>query len=464
MARRLGWRRPRMRTRVALAAAGSILVAMVVLGTAVQVLLSRHLHESLDDSLRSRAAAIAQLNATSSTLVTSPSALETSVGPQAVEVQVLARSGVVVGTGHAPGVHAPQLRVHSLAMRVIKDGRPVYTNASAAGDDDVRVYIAPLADLPGPASGGAVVVAVSTDEVMDTLAESEALIVLSAIVAALVVVPIAFVVTGRALTPLTRLAGGAEVIEARGDPSLRLPVEPVDGRAPDELDRLAETLNRMLAGLERARDRERRFVADASHELRNPLTALRGNAAFLARNGADAAALDDLRADADRLSKMVEELLVLAREDAGEPPTDPVRLDQLAEELAGERVTVRAEDAGWVRGDAGALGRALANLVDNGLRHGPPGGVVTVTVSQAGDEVHLEVADEGPGIPLELADKATQRFWRGEGASAGDGSGLGLALVRAAAERHGGRLEISGPRMVIHLPALKPLSRPPDTP
>jgi signal transduction histidine kinase len=460
---RPGWRRPRLRTRVALTAAVSILVAMAVLGTAVQVLLSRHLHDSLDESLRSRAASIAELSATTPALLTSSSELETAVGPQPLLVRVVSHTGRLIGQGHPAGAQQPQLQVGALEMQVIRTGRAAYANRTVNGED-ARVYVAPLPRLGGPASDGAVVVAVSTDDVMDTLAASEALIVLSALLAALVVVPIAFVLTGRALSPLTRLAAGAEVIEARSDPALRLPVEPLHGRAPDELDRLAETLNRMLAGLERARDRERQFVTDASHELRNPLTALRGNAAFLARNGADPAALDDLRADADRLSKMVDELLVLAREDTGEPPTDPVRLDQLAQELAGGRVEVRADDPGWVRGDAGALARALANLVDNGLRHGPPGGRVSVTVSSSGDQVQLEVADQGPGIPPELAELATQRFWRGPGASAGEGSGLGLALVRATAERHGGQLVIAGPRMVIQLPALRPLSRPSDTP
>lgn len=464
MVRLLRRRRPRLRTRVAMAAALSILAAVVLLGAAVQLLLARHLHDSLDQSLRNRAAAIAQLSVSAPTLLTSSSAIETSVGPQPLEVQVLDRHGRVVGRSHAPGVHAPRLGMADLAARVIHDGRPAYANSSTGGED-VRVYVAPLADIGnGPASGGAVIVAVSTDDVSDTLAASEALIVLSALVAALLVVPIAFVVTGRALAPLGRLVAGAEVIEARGDPALRLPVEVADGRGRDELDRLAETLNRMLAGLERARDRERQFVADASHELRNPLTALRGNAAYLARNGADPAALNDLRADADRLSRLVDELLALAHEDAGEPPTEPVRLDQLAQPLASGRVHVQAEDPGWVRGDAGALGRALANLVDNAMRHGPADGTVRVSVTRTGDVVQLAVADEGPGIPPEVAEFATQRFWRGESAGAGDGSGLGLALVRATAERHAGTLEISGPRMVIQLPALTPLSRPPDTP
>jgi signal transduction histidine kinase len=203
-------------------------------------------------------------------------------------------------------------------------------------------------------------------------------------------------------------------------------------------------------------------VADASHELRNPLTALRGNAAYLARNGADPAALEDLRADADRLSRLVDELLALAREDAGEPPTDPVRLDELAEEVSGPRVSVDATDPGWVRGDEGALRRALANLVDNALEHGPEGGRVQVTVGRSAGKVVMAVTDQGAGIPPELVDQATSRFWRGDGGVSGRGTGLGLSLVRATAERHGGRLVIQGARFAIELDPLTPLSSDPD--
>jgi signal transduction histidine kinase len=454
-------RRPRLRTRVVVAAAASIVVAVVVLGAAVQVLLARHLHASLDSTLRDRAAAIARLSASAPALLTSPSVLEASVGPHPIEVEVVDRHARIVAP-LSPPVGGQMLEVGGLASQVIRSGRGAYRN-SMLGDQHVRVYVAPLAALGGPASGGAVIVAASTADVTDTLAESRALIILSALAAAGLVVPIAFVLTGRALGPLRRLAAGAEVIEARGDPSLRLPGAGDDGRTPDEVERLAETLNRMLAALERARDAERRFVADASHELRNPLTALRGNAAYLARNGADQAALDDLRADADRLSRLVDELLALAREDAGGPPTEPVRLDELAAEVEGERVQVRLDDPGLVQGDAGALRRALANLVDNALRHGPAGGEVSVTVSRVGDRVTLAVADQGPGIPTELVELATRRFWRGDQARSQEGSGLGLSLVRATAERHGGRLVIDGARIAIELPSLTPLSSDPDT-
>jgi signal transduction histidine kinase len=448
MTGRLGTRPPRLRTRVVAAATVSIVAAVVVLGAAVQVLLSRHLHQALDGTLRDRAAQVAQLAATAPALLTSPPVLEASVEARRLEVEVVDRHGRKLAGTTLPG--------GMLARRAIRGGRGVYGDGTLAGER-LRLYAAPLAALGGPASGGAVVVASSTDEVDSTLHESRTLIVACAFAAALLVAPIAFVLTGRALRPLQALAEGAEVIERRGDPSLRLPAAD-GGRTPDEVARLAETLNRMLAALERSREGERRFVADASHELRNPLAALRGNAEYLARHGADREALADLQADAERLSRLVDELLALAREDAAAVPDTEVRLDALALAAAGGRVRAATPDPGLVRGDEQALERAVGNLIENALAHGPEDGPVEVTVTHAGDEVRLTVTDTGPGIPPGQVEAATTRFWRGEDARARPGSGLGLALVRATAERHGGRLEIAGPRIAIVLPALRRLS------
>jgi signal transduction histidine kinase len=119
---------------------------------------------------------------------------------------------------------------------------------------------------------------------------------------------------------------------------------------------------------------------------------------------------------------------------------------------------VHADYPGLVRGDGQALRRALQNLIENALRHGPADGPVDVSVTRAGSEVRLTVADAGAGIPADLAAAATTRFWRGEDARSHPGSGLGLALVRATAERHGGRLEIDGARFTVVLPALTRLS------
>ncbi len=443
-----------------MAAAASILVAVVILGTAVQMLLDRHLHQALDTTLRNRAAEIARLNASAPALLRSPSVIEASVGPNPLEVEVVDRRGAIVT--RSPSLGGATIPARALVRAALGGGRAGYADGRV-GDQAVRIYVAPLAEFGGPASGGAVIVAASTEPVSSTLAESRALILLSALAAAVLVVPIAFLLAGRALVPLRRLAEGAEAIEQRGDPAMRLAAASPDGRVPDEVGRLADTLNRMLSALDAARDLERRFIADASHELRNPLAALRGNADYLARNGADPQALDDLRSDAERLARLVDELLALAREDATELPQQELRLDEVAATVADERVRVLARDPGWVRGDRPSLERALANLVSNARRHGPTGEPIEVEVCRHGDRVLLSVVDRGPGIHTDQLELATRRFWRGAGVSGEEGSGLGLALVKAAAERHGGRLVIEGSRFTIELPALTRISEPAAT-
>src|SRR5204862_924737 len=221
------------------------------------------------------------------------------------------------------------------------------------------------------------------------------------VVAALLAAALATLLSRRALGPLRRLATGARAIESSGDASGRLEIPP----ARDEVGELAATLNGMLASLERAREAERRFVGDASHELRTPLTALRGNAAYVARHGADPAALTDLEADAARLSALLDDLLALAREDASAPAHgEPVDLAALAHEAADEQVDVDAPEPVLVRGERPALERALANLLANARKHGQ--GRIAVGVHRAGDRARLSVEDQGPGLSPEDAEHA----------------------------------------------------------
>ena len=230
-----------------------------------------------------------------------------------------------------------------------------------------------------PQAGGVVLVAASTRSIDGTIAEARRLLVLSALAAALVAGLVAAGLARRALRPLSRLSAGAREITRTSDPTRRLP-EPATG---DELSELAGTLNTMLGALAQARERERRFVADASHELRTPLTALRGNAEHIARHGADPEALADLAAGAERLSRLIDDLLVLAREDAAAPPTRTrVALAEVARRVARREPLVDLEiraDAP-TSGDEDALERAVANLVENARLYGPAGGRIRVTV------------------------------------------------------------------------------------
>ena len=429
-----------LRARVILAAAVAIVVAVVLLALAVPALLSRQLERSLDSSLRTRAADVARLAASSPDLVTERGALEGG----GLLVQVVDRRGRLVARSGTLGIRVLPLGGPG---RVALEARRASAADGTLGTDPIRLYAAPLGELgASEAAGGAVLVAGSTAETEATLADTRRLVLLVALLAAALGAALAAVLTRTALLPLTRLSSGARDIAATGDAARRLPTPP----ATDEIAELAATLNAMLASLERARESERRFVGDASHELRTPLTALRGNISYLAHHGADDAVLADLEADAARLSELLDDLLALAREDAAAPARgEPVDLAEVACAAADHGAGVDARHV-TVQGERAALERAAGNLVRNARRHGR--GTVTISTRRDGDRALLTVADEGPGLSGEEAEHAFERFWRGPTAC-GDGSGLGLAIVRAIAERHGGRVRVDGATFTVDLPA-----------
>ncbi len=419
-----------LRLRSILAAAISTMLAVAVLGSAVDLLVARHLHHGLDKTLRTRAVEVAQLAASAPALVTQPGALDSPVGSTQAMVEVVDRHDRIVSRSLSLG---GRVLPRSIAKQAIAGGRGGYRTVDF-GDERIRVYSAPLAEVAG---GGAVLVAASTADVADTVHTLRALTLIAALAAAAIGgAAVAFLMRG-ALRPLVRLDRAAAEIGQSGDARLRLP----DPHRLDEVGRLATTLNTMLEGLEHARDAERRFLADASHELRTPLTALRGNVAHLARHGATPSLVADLEADADRLAQLADDLLALSREEAAPPPAGDVSLDELARGAAGEGVTVHAEPV-LVRGDRAALERALGNLLENARRHGT--GAITVEVVRDDRLARLSVEDEGPGIPAADRERAFERFY-------GEGSGLGLAIVRATAERHGGRAYADGSRVTIEL-------------
>ena len=419
------------RVRFVVASAVATMIAVTVLGFAVDVLVARHLHRALDHTLRARAVEVAQLAVSAPALVTTPGVLDSPIGSTQSMVEVVDRRGRLVARSLSLG---DRVLDPSLASAAIA-GHGGYADA-ALGATDIRVYAAPLATTSGVAAGGAVVVAASTADVEDTIGAVRVVTVLGALGAALVGAAAVWFLMGRALRPLVRLDHAAAEIGRTGNPRTRLPAP----RRQDEVGRLAATLNDMLDTLERARANERRFVADASHELRTPLTALRGNVEHLARHGASPELVADLQADAGRLARLADDLLVLSREDAGPLSEDEVRLDELARVAGADEVLVEPVA---VRGDRDALARAIANLVENARTHGR--GRVVVTVRASGDRVRVDVEDEGVGVPATDRERVFERFH-------GRGSGLGLAIVRATAERHGGRAYVEGSRFTLELP------------
>jgi two-component system, OmpR family, sensor kinase len=455
------WRRLRpktLRIRIAAAAAAAIVVAVVVLGVAVVARLDDQLEGSLDRTLKERAVEVARLSASTPALLTQPGALEGRLGGSALFVQVVDRRGRIVA--RSGGLGSRVLPQDGAARSALRDRRAAYGDDSL-GTEPIRVYAAPLGELgQGAAAGGAVIVAGTTADSRETLDTTRGFVLLVAVAAAILAALLAALLARRALRPLARLSAGARAIERTGDASQRLSA-PSDR---DEVGALAETLNAMLASLERAREAERRFVGDASHELRTPLTALRGNVAYVTRHGADDVVLADIAADVARLNGLLDDLLALAREDAAAPARgEPVDLVDVALEAAeadpGDNAVVQGgRGSAVVEGERPALARAIGNLVLNARKHGPPDGRITIRVRANGTRAAVTVSDEGSGLEGDEAARAFERFWRGPHAG-GEGSGLGLAIVRAIAERHGGGVAVEGARFTIDLPRLTDLSR-----
>jgi two-component system sensor histidine kinase QseC len=257
-----------------------------------------------------------------------------------------------------------------------------------------------------------------------------------------------YLVIGRALRPLNELANK---VKARTSANLT----PVEARElPREVQPLALALNRLLSRLSRTLESERRFTADAAHELRTPLAAIQMQAqvAEASANHDDRRhALQQVLAGTRRATRLVEQLLRLARLDplAGLTETHPVELDVLAaqvvEELGHTAGASRLHlDPGHDKGvvvdaDADLLGVALHNLVGNAMRHAPQGSEITVGIEGGNGEPELWVADNGPGVPEEELPYLTERFYRGRRTTT-EGSGLGLAIVQRIAELHGATL------------------------
>ena len=258
---------------------------------------------------------------------------------------------------------------------------------------------------------------------------------------------------GYALEPLQRLTA---LVKARRVSTLEpLPATPL----PDELLPLAAALNDLLARLRGALERERAFMADAAHELRTPLTALHLQMGMLARASSEAeraAATETLSAGVQRIIRLVEQLLSLARQEPrAQGERVPVRLEELAREVVAELVPLADSgriDLGVstaqpvsVHGDPDDLRTLLRNLADNAVRYSGAGGRVDVSVEEVasgdGRMARLTVSDNGPGIPREERERVLDRFYRRAG-SQPPGSGLGLAIVKAIADAHGAAVQL----------------------
>ncbi|UGS36690.1 sensor histidine kinase [Capillimicrobium parvum] len=287
----------------------------------------------------------------------------------------------------------------------------------------------------------------------------------------------------RAMSPIASLTARAEEIRRTRDPGRSVPVPQAD----DEISELARTLDRMLRALDAAQHeteaslvRQREFVADASHELRTPLTSVLANLELLADtlDGEQGEAAQSALRSSRRMRRLVADLLLLARADVGrETPRHPLDLGRTVIEAASELEPVTGDhelhvdvEPVTVLGARDDLHRVALNLMENAIRHTPAGTRVQVSVRRDGGDAVLVVSDDGPGIPEALRERVFERFVRGGGEVSGS-SGLGLSIVRAVAEGHGGSVTLAagagdrGTRFEVRIPASQqaPAERPART-
>jgi signal transduction histidine kinase len=311
------------------------------------------------------------------------------------------------------------------------------------------------AALPGPGGGVRIFAASPLENVRRSVQAIERALWFVVPALVLLVAGLAWALTGRALRPVEAIRAEVEVIS--GSTMHRRVPEPT---AHDEIGRLARTMNAMLGRLERASIRQREFVADASHELRSPVTTIRTELEVAVARGNDtdwqATAVRVLAAEA-RLEALIGDLLELARLDEGASTggdDEAVDLVELARAHAGPAVDVSGNEPVILRGNRLQLERACTNLIDNARRHARARVAVTVEPGR------LIVDDDGPGIPAADRERVFERFTRLEEARDRDhgGTGLGLALARGIATRHGGTIRaedspLGGARLVLELPA-----------
>jgi two-component system OmpR family sensor kinase len=444
-----------LRVRLTLAFAAVMAVVLGLTGLFLYLRFASDLDGTIAGSLSSRSDAVSALVRGSSGPL--DAALSNAGGDDDVAQVLDARGAVLAGT--PPARSTPLIAGETL--------RRARSSATTTDLRHLRGFDGPLRLRARPVerAGAPVVVIVGTglDDRHDALRTLAALLVLGGIVALALASLAGYAVAAAALRPVESMRRRAAAI-APATTGQRLPVPP----ARDEIARLGETLNDMLERLEAAFARERTFVADASHELRTPLSILKAELELAVREGRSPqelrAALESAAEETERLVRLAEDLLVIARLDQGRLALRPVDLD--ARELlatvagrfdapaAGRAVLIGEGEGLVVHGDRARLEQALGNLVDNALRHGA--GDVVLTARAVAGGVELHVTDAGPGLASDFIDHAFERFARADGRSR-DGAGLGLAIVAAIAASHGGsaraaNLPGGGADVWIHLP------------
>jgi two-component system OmpR family sensor kinase len=458
-----------LRWRLTAVLAGLTCLILVGFSLVVGRLASNRLHHDFETDLTDSSQAVAAqvpLSHASGFPIRAPDSVTT---PPTALVRVVYPNGHLVGPHAATPTDAPFLGparpglANSAGYEVATT--PVGLSAAPEGFPVLKEYVQ---------------YARSTDSVDATIGRLWLFLIAGTIGGTALAALAGYALAGRTLRPISQLTATARKVAATRDPSRRIP-EP---EAEDEVAELARTLDRMLRELDAARaetdqmiQAQRDFVADASHELRTPLTSILANLELLQARlidersgGEDAEMITSALSSSRRMSRLVSDLLLLAKADAGRvgargdcdlTEIGAAAMSEVRPVADGHQLRLEATGPVTITGNPDELHRLALNLLENGLRHTPCGTEVALAVRRRNGDAILEVTDDGPGLPEGTGDQLFARFVRGSGpadTSADGGAGLGLAIVKAVATAHGGdveagRSDTGGARFTVRLPA-----------
>ncbi|HZQ06653.1 MAG TPA: HAMP domain-containing sensor histidine kinase [Anaerolineae bacterium] len=468
-----------IRTRLTLWYVGLLALLLIVFGAVLYATVYFTSYQEVDRSLQQRATDIQASLTTVLSIQEDPWAVLRRGGLVLPTADVFATGDIYVqlstidGTilSRSENLGNQRLVIPQDQLDRVKNGQAVPSDFTV-NRTRLRAYVAPIVTRTGQVVGF-IELAQSLRQVDTTLRDLATLIIIIIATGLATAAVGGWFIAGNILEPIDRVTRTAQKITRARDLGRRIEVP----TKIDEVGRLALTFNEMLSRIEDLFRAQQRFVADVSHELRSPLTAVRGNLDLLKRGAVDdpeerAQVIDAIDSETARMSRLVSDLLLLARQDSGVPMArHPIELDTLLLEVyrqaqviaKGVKVTLGEEDQAIIVGDRDRLKQVLLNLVDNAIKYTPQGGEVTLSLVKDEEWVKIAVQDTGIGIAAENIPNLFDRFYRVDKARSRDagGTGLGLAIAKSVVDAHNGKITVEsqlgkGSTFTVWLPLPEP--------
>lgn len=449
-----------IRWRLTVLYTGILIAILIILGSLVYVLLHFSLMSQMERELQTKADEVLKSTKVVSTL---PFFLRQIVLPDVevfaapdIYLQIVIKSGEIVARSQNLGSYS--LPIDPKIFRSVLQGNSIFHTFNI-DNEEFRVLVKPV--RVDEEIVGILQVARPLKGVDLAMRRLQTILLVGGLLSLLLSLVLGRFMSGRALAPIKHLTAEAKSIGKERDFQRRVRYS----GPPDELNELAVTFNQMLAGLEEAYQQltdslslQQRFVADASHELRTPLTSIQGNVDFLLQLDQKDPKLQkevllDISAETQRLSRLVKELLTLAKADSGlKLNLTELKIAPVLEEVVRQArflekgqnfiLSLEAAEGVVLRVDPDYFKQMLYIFLDNGFKYTPPGQSFSFQVKREGEELGLIFQDEGPGIPEKDLPHIFERFYRSEASRTGEGAGLGLAIAKWIIEQHGGKIKV----------------------